>query len=185
MSPMNQEQLALYQAIGNYATEQLFWSLVLINNAAFNTPLRHDAKNKLMSMGKVYDTIISSIYPNGEGKELVAAMMNNNRLFIAYIEHLMQGSGQAHQYKLQWKDSGRQIAQILCKMNPYWRAMEWTAMIGHEADLLDTIATNMQAKNYATFVNMAPICQHLAIDMSQYMCSGICKQKPELTQGPD
>lgn len=174
---MDQDALRLYQAMGNYATENLFWSLVFLNNVCFNTPLKHDSKNKLLGMNRMYDTIITSIYPTGEGKDLVVAMANNNRLFIAYIEHLMQGSSQAVQLKQQWKENGRRIAQLLCNMNPHWQAMEWNAMIGHEADLLDTIATNMQTKNYATFANMAPICQRLALDMSQYMCSGILKQR--------
>ena len=35
---MNQEELQLYEAFGYYATEELFWSLVYLNNAAFHTP---------------------------------------------------------------------------------------------------------------------------------------------------
>ena len=174
---MDQEELALYQTMGNYATENLFWSLIYLNNTAFNTPLRNDAKTKLLGMNKMYDTIISSVYPSGEGDELIAAMANNNRLFISYIDHLMQGSNQASVFQQQWKENGCKIAQILGKMNPYWRTMEWTAMINHEAALLDTIASSMQAKNYGTFANTAPICRRLAIDMSNYMCSGITKQQ--------
>ena len=60
---VNQEELQLYEAFGYYATEELFWSLVYLNNAAFHTPLKEDSKNKLISLNKTYATIISGIYP--------------------------------------------------------------------------------------------------------------------------
>lgn len=61
-------------------------------------------------------------------------------------------------------------------MNPYWKVAEWSAMIGHEADLLESIATSLKIKNYTTFVNIVPICHRLAVDMCQYMCTGIANQ---------
>ena len=173
---MDQEELQLFEAFGNYATENVFWSLVFINNAAFRTPLREEVKNKLLGMNKMYDTIITSIYPSEDGRNLVAAMGNNNRFFVAYVEHLMQEDSQANAFKQKWKENGRQMAMLLCKMNPYWKAAEWSAMIGHESDLLDTIASNLKSKNCSVFANTAPICQRLAVDMSKYMSVGIVKQ---------
>lgn len=176
---VDQEELSLYQAFGNYATESLFWQLIYLESAIFNTPLRQDAKNKLMNMSKMYETIMTGIYPMGECRELVTAITNSNRLFVVYVEQLTQGNGRCTATKQQWRENGRQIAQMLCKINPYWQATEWTAMISHECDLLDTIATNMQTKNYAIFGNIAPVCRRLAIDMSSYMSSGIVRQRQD------
>jgi hypothetical protein len=52
-------------------------------------------------------------------------------------------------------------------------------MIDHELDLLETITTNMMTRNYTTFVSVAPICRRLAMDMSQYLCTGIEKQRKD------
>lgn len=173
---MNQDELAIYLAVTNFATENLFWQLVYLNNAVFQTPLKIEAKEKLLGMKKMCGTIISSFYPSGEGGELVEAMAKNNRLFVAYADSVMQGSSRSGILKRQWRENGQQIAHLLCRMNPYWRTAEWTAMINHEADLLDKIATSLHARNYTVFVDIAPICRRLAIDMSNYMSSGLAKQ---------
>ena len=173
---INQDDMRIYMAIGNFATENLFWQLIYLNNAAFHTPIQSGAKEKLMSMGRTYDTIISSFYPSGEAKALVSAMANNNRLFVSYVDCVMQGGSQTNMLKQQWKENGQKIATLLCRLNSYWQATEWTAMINHECDLLDTIASSMHAKNYAAFFNTAPICKRLAIDMSSYMSGGLAKQ---------
>lgn len=174
---MDQEELSLYEAFGNYAIDNLFWSLVYLNNASFNTPMKEECKNKLLSLNKTYELIIMSIYPAEKGKNLIEAMANNNRLFISYIEHLLEGSNQTGAFKQRWKENGMQIAMLLNKLNPHWKVPEWSAMIQHETDLLETIATNLRAKNYTTFVNTAPICRRLAVDMSKYMSSGVILQQ--------
>lgn len=176
---MDQEELLLYETFGNYAIDNLFWSLLYLDNAAFNTPLKEDCKNKLLSLNKTYETIIMSIYPLEKAKELVTAMANNNRLFISYVEHLLIGSAQTNALKQKWKDNGLQIAALLNHLNTHWKIPEWSAMISHEADLLETIATSIKTKNYGTFINTAPICKRLAVDMSKYMCSGIMRQQNE------
>lgn len=130
---MNQEELQLYEAFGYYATEELFWSLVYLNNAAFHTPLKEDSKNKLISLNKTYATIISGIYPMDKCHDLVTAMANHNQLFVQYVETLMQGDSQTNVIRQKWKENGLKIANILNRMNPYWKVAEWSAMIGHEA----------------------------------------------------
>ncbi len=81
---MDEDMMRLYEAFSNYATDNLFWSLVYLNNAVFHTPLKEDAKNKLISLNKTYGTILSSIYPLDKSRDLITAMGNNNQLFIIY-----------------------------------------------------------------------------------------------------
>lgn len=174
---MNEDELRLYQAFSSYATENLFWQLTYLNNALFDTPLRTPSREKLESMINTYAAIISSIYPTKDGQNLISAIQNNNHLFICFVDHLLAGSSHTESIDHQWKENGRQTAQLLCKMNPYWRITEWTVMIGHECDLLETIAENMLAGNYNTFTSIAPVCQRLALDMCSYMSSGVMKQQ--------
>lgn len=174
---MDQEELQLYEAFGNYATDNLFWSLVYLNNAVFHTPLKEDARKKLVSLGKTYSTILSSIYPMDKCHDMITLMTNNTQLFISYVENLLQGSSQTEVVRQKWKDNGLQMATVLNRMNSYWKITEWTAMISHESDLLEAIATSLKAKNYTAFVNTAPTCRRLALDMSKYMSAGVCSQK--------
>ena len=176
---MDEDMMRLYEAFSNYATDNLFWSLVDLNNAVFHTPLKEDAKNKLISLNKTYGTILSSIYPLDKSRDLITAMGNNNQLFIIYVENLMRDSDQTNAVKQKWKENGQQIAQILHRLNPYWRVPEWAAMIQHETDLLEAIATSLKAQNYTTFINTSPICHRLALDMSKYMCAGIVQHGQE------
>lgn len=173
---MNEEELKLYQAMGDYATDNLFWSLTYLTNALYHTPLKNEAKTKLMGLSRTYETIILSIYPKDEGQQLVSAMAQNNHLFIQFVDRLVIGSDQTGAAKQQWLENGRQLARLLCAMNPHWKAPEWTAMITHEIDLMDTVATGLAAQKCEVFGNTVPICKRLAIDMAQYMTVGIIKQ---------
>lgn len=174
---MNEEEkLLLQQALDSFAVDNLLWSIVYLNNAIFNTPLKIDAQKKLLSMGKECKSIIMNIYPTENGKELVSAIEEYDRLFILYVNQLIHGSSQAPLIKERWKELGDGIAQLLSQINPHWNAMEWRAMINHESDLLDTLACGLHSKNYEIFFNTAPICRRLAFDMSSYMCNGIAKQ---------
>lgn len=177
---MEQEEgMALYEAFANYAIDNLFWHLAYLNNAAFNTPLRTDIQRKLLSLNKAYETIIVDVYPTEIGRQLIHAMGMNNQLFINYVNHLLQNSNQTQIIRQRWLENGQQIAQLLSELNPYWRVAEWSAMIRHETDLLQTIAINLKDKEYRTFIYTAPICRRLAIDMSKYMTTGIAKQQQE------
>ncbi len=176
---MDQEELLLYEAFANHAIDNLFWSLSYINNVAFNTPMKTDIQKKLINLNQAYELLISGIYPAEKGQELIRLAASHNQLFIAYVDHLFQNSGQTAQIKQKWKENGQQIAQALSKMNHYWMVAEWAAMINHESDLLETIAINMKDKKYMTFINTAPVCRRLAIDMSKYMCGGITKQRQD------
>ena len=42
---------------------------------------------------------------------------------------------------------------------------------------MEAIAVNMKDRNYTAFVNTAPVCRRLAMDMSKYMCAGILEQE--------
>lgn len=172
---MSNDEQMLSDVFTSYAIDNLFWSLIYLDSAIFATPLMDGAKNKLLSLNQTYKTILTSIYPLDWCKELILAMDEYNQLFVIYVERLIQGSNQIENVKQKWKENGQRIATLLSEMNPYWKSAEWSAMINHETDLLETIAINMKTRNYATFINVAPICRRLAIDMSNYMCSGIIK----------
>ena len=174
---MSEQELLLYKTLGNFMTENLFWRLLYLDNVNFETPLSSYTKNKLLNMDKSFENIITRIYPKKEANELVFAVNKYNQLFIAYVDAFISNHPDANALKLQWEDSGQRIAHLLCKLNPYWHKTEWCAMIGHESQLLDSIATNLKTRNYAAFVNTAPICRRLAIDMAEYLSAGIVKQR--------
>ena len=173
---VNQEELQLYEAFGYYATEELFWSLVYLNNAAFHTPLKEDSKNKLISLNKTYATIISGIYPMDKCHDLVTAMANHNQLFVQYVETLMQGDSQTNVIRQKWKENGLKIANILNRMNPYWKVAEWSAMIGQFRQMLGQIVTQSLEGDTSALPVMAPLAKRLADDMSAYLAKGFVEK---------
>jgi hypothetical protein len=173
----NEEQLSLFDTFTSYALDDLFWSLMYINSAVFGTPLAEDAKRKLLKLHQGYQAVLTGYYAPDRCKALGTAIEENNQFFVSYVESLVQGSSQAFVMRQKWRENGGKVAALLCEMNPYWHLAEWSAMIDHELDLLETITTNMMTRNYATFVSIAPICRRLAMEMSQYLCTGIEKQR--------
>jgi hypothetical protein len=157
----------------SYAIDNLFWSLSYLENAVFATPLEGEVRAKLLDLYRSNQALLSGLYPPERCAPLVAALEENNRCFVDYVDQLLRGSGEAEQTRARWRETGRRMAALLSELNPYWRTAEWDAMICHETDLLDTIATSMRTRNYGAFVNMTPLCRRLALDMSNYLYLGV------------
>lgn len=176
---MDQDEQLLYEAFSNYASDSLFWSLIFLNNAVFGTPFLEESRQKFLSLGQMYETIIFSIYPAGQCTGLIEAMKGRGGCFANYVDCLLEDSPDTQTALEQWRQNGQEIALMLSKLNPYWKPAEWSALVSHEAELMETIAVNMKDQNYAAFVSTAPVCRRLAMDMSKYMCTGILAQRKE------
>ncbi len=174
---MDQDEQLLYEAFSNYANDSLFWSLIFLNNAVFGTPFLEESRQKLLSLSQMYETIMLSIYPAAQCSGLIDAMKSRSGCFASYVDCLLKGSAETGKALEKWRQNGQEIALMLSKLNPYWKPTEWSAMVSHEAELMEAIAVNMKDKNYEAFVNTAPVCRRLAMDMSKYMCSGVIKQQ--------
>lgn len=173
---MDQDEQLLYEAFTNYASDGFFWSLVFLNNAVFDTAFAAESRKKLLSISQMYETIMLSIYPSAQCSGLVDAMKNQNQLFANYVDCLLKDSPDTQKALEQWQQNGQTVSLMLSKLNPYWQSAEWSAMMGHEAELMEAIAVNMKAQNYSAFVNTAPLCRRLAMDMSKYMSRGVIEQ---------
>lgn len=174
---MNQDEQLLYEAFTNYASDGFFWSLVFLNNAVFDTAFADESRKKLLSISQAYETIMLSLYPSSQCSGLIDAMKNQNQLFANYVDCLLKDSPDLQKALEQWQQNGQSVAMMLSKLNPYWKAAEWSALMAHEAELMEAIAKNMKDQNYSAFVNTAPFCRRLAMDMSKYMCSGVIEQR--------
>lgn len=174
---MDQDEQLLYEAFTNYASDGLFWSLIYLNNAVFGTDFAAESRTKLLSLSQMYETIMLSIYPYEECGGLVEAMKARNQVFVDYVDCLLHDSPDTQRALERWRENGQRIALLLSKLNPFWKPAEWSALVSHEAELMEAIAVNMKAKNYSAFVTTAPVCRRLAMDMSKYMCSGIIQQR--------
>lgn len=176
---MDHDEQLLYEAFSNYASDSLFWSLIFLNNAVFGTPFLEESRQKFLSLSQMYETIMFSIYPAGQCTGLIEAMKGRGGCFANYVDCLLEDSPDTQTALEQWRQNGQEIALMLSKLNPYWKPAEWSALVSHEAELMETIAVNMKDQNYAAFVSTAPVCRRLAMDMSKYMCTGILAQRKE------
>jgi hypothetical protein len=177
----NEDRLLLFDTLTGCTMDNLFWSLLYVNSAIFATPLAEESKTKLLRLHESDRAVLRSLYPASACEDLTAAMEENRQFFVGYVETLVQGNGQAPVMKERWRESGRRLARRLSQMNPYWRLGEWTAMIDHEMDLLETMTTSLMARNYHAFVSVAPVCRRLAMDMSNYLYVGVEKQEEGAT----
>ena len=81
-----QDELELYQDYGNFAVDNLFWSLTFLNAVLFQTPNASEVKEKLLAQKRPYEGLITAYYPGPEGQRQVGLLDENNRLFIIYAQ---------------------------------------------------------------------------------------------------
>lgn len=172
-----QDELELYQDYGNFAVDNLFWSLTFLNAVLFQTPNASEVKEKLLAQKRPYEGLITAYYPGPEGQRQVGLLDENNRLFIIYAQRCRHRD-----------PAGRRIrpAQMGGKRRPDGPPpvpneppLETAGMERHDfppdpADHLHRPATCQG--QYDAFVNTAPLCKNVAIDMAAYMASGIAKR---------
>ena len=56
-----QDELELYQDYGNFAVDNLFWSLTFLNAVLFQTPNASEVKEKLLAQKRPYEGLILSV----------------------------------------------------------------------------------------------------------------------------
>lgn len=174
---MDQDGQLLQETFGSYAEDGLFWSLIYLNNAVFGTDFTAESRKKLLSLCQSYETIMLSLYPASACSGLITAMKERYRVYADYVDCLLSGSPDTEQALERWQQNGQQIAMQLSKLNTYWKSNEWSALMSHEAELMQALAVNMKDRNYGAFLNVVPICRRVAGDMSQYMSSGVLEER--------
>ena len=107
---MDQDEQLLYEAFTNYANDSLFWSLIFLNNAVFGTAFLEDSRQKLMSLGQMYETIMLSVYPAGQCSGLIEAMKGRSGCFVHYVDCLLEDSPETETALEQWRQNGQSIA---------------------------------------------------------------------------
>ena len=55
-----QDELELYQDYGNFAVDNLFWSLTFLNAVLFQTPNASEVKEKLLAQKRPYEGLITA-----------------------------------------------------------------------------------------------------------------------------
>jgi hypothetical protein len=168
---MDKNQLCA--ALEGFGVENLFWRISYLTNMAFHTPLCRDLRSKLLRFYKVYDSILTQVYPGGEAQALAAEMARNNRLFAAYVEEFMGQSHQISAASAAWRESCQQLPALICQLCPSCHLLEWSAMLSQERELLESLAQDLWLREYAILVDTIPMCRRLAVEMAQYLSQGI------------
>jgi len=77
-----------------------------------------------------------------------------------------------------WRENAEQIANLLGKINPYWKVEDWSAMLMEHLDLLGDNVADMLSGNYAESISGYDEIELQALEMADMMAEGIAMQFP-------
>ena len=173
-STFYEDTFRLYQSVSASFLDNLYWRLTYLNAAQFHTPNKPDVGQILLSLYKGWEALVLQFYPSAAGRELVRRMDAANRLYTLYVERRCAGrKAQTEQTRRQWRENGRQMARLFSQLNSHWRQPEWSAMLGQSIQMLEHVAGESLDGNYDVFGEYVPLCQRLAVDMSEYIVKGL------------
>lgn len=136
-----QDELELYQDYGNFAVDNLFWSLTFLNAVLFQTPNASEVKEKLLAQKRPYEGLITAYYPGPEGQRQVACMTKTTGCSSSTLSAAATGSRRpSNPPGANGRKTAAQVARHLSQMNPHWKQLEWSAMISHQTQLITSIA---------------------------------------------
>lgn len=154
----------------------VFWCFLCLQSRVFQSPNAQTVEQELMSCGERYGAFMEQFY----GREVGGQVKENMRCFtghyVYYLDSLTDKDASASRIHREWVECGDRMAEKLASLNPYWREMEWRAMITQEITILESQAKKNLEGAYEKLGPDFRVYDSIAREMSDYMSAGVIRQ---------
>lgn len=133
--------------------------------------------NRLLENPADFANILSIFYGNDNSFEFEELLREHLTIAADLVKALKQGETmKADQIRKDWINNADDIASFLASLNPYWDEEEWKSMLQSHLTLTENEIKLRLNENYSQDIANFNEIESQALDMADYMASGIIQQ---------
>ncbi len=174
---MSPKRLQLYDTLRRLWIEHVMWTRSFIVSAVFGLPDLNMVTNRLLRNPVDFADVLRPLY--GEIKAARFKNLLTEHLQIAgdLVSAAKAGdSAKADIKRREWYANADEIAGFLNEINPYWNKMTWQTLLYDHLKMTENAAVQILQGQYEAGIEQFDAIQKEALDMADYMSSGIFRQ---------
>lgn len=173
----SQRQVDLLNILRQLWEQHVQWTRLFIISTANNLGDLDAVTNRLLRNPDDFAKLLTPLY----GASIANTFKNllTQHLLIAadLVNAAKNGNTTAaQQARTKWYTNADEIAKFLSMINPYWSEAKWKTLLYSHLQMTEQEAALILGNKYTESVNIYDPIENEALEMADYMFSGIIKQ---------
>ena len=157
--------------------EHVMWTRSFIISTASNLGDLQYVSNRLLRNPFDFADVLRPFYGNETAMKFKILLTDHLLIAADLVNAAKAGDTKtADEKRAKWYDNAENIADFLSEINPYWSRSVWQTMFDDHLKMTENEAAQILTGQYSASIFQYDSIQKEALDMADYMTSGIIKQ---------
>lgn len=170
-------QVALMKQLNKLWEQHVHWTRSFIISTANNLGDLDAVTYRLLRNPDDFANLLRPFFGNGLANTF-KNLLTQHLLIAADLVNAAKekNSAAAQQAHKRWYSNACEIAEFMSRISPYWSEAKWKSLLSSHLQMIEQQAALILGNNYIEDVNMYDEVENQALEMADYMFSGIIKQ---------
>lgn len=171
------KRLQEYNTLRRLWTEHVMWTRSFIISTAFDLPDLNAVTTRLLRNPADFADVLRPLYGDIQSMRFKNLLAEHLEIGAALVNAAKAGdSGLADEKRRDWYENADDIARFLSGINPYWNKMTWQMLLYDHLKMTENEAAQILTGQYDASIGQYDAIQKEALEMADYMATGIIKQ---------
>jgi hypothetical protein len=160
--------------------QHITWTRLVAMGIAQDLPETDLMVQRLQRNATDFGNAFRTYYGDEAGDEFAKLMAEHISIAAEIVKDAKAGDSNAvAEAEQRWFENASEIAEFLGRINPFWNADDWSAMMNEHLELLRENILNMLSQNYEESINGYDDIEAQALEMADMMAEGLSMQFSE------
>lgn len=160
--------------------QHVYWTRLFIISTVFNLPDAALVTQRLLRNPKDFGDALRPIYGDEAASKMTELLTAHLTIAAQLTKAALAGNNTAAaQLEKQWYANADDIAKALSQINPHWSEQEWRRLLYDHLAMTKKEAVDYVAKSYGDSISTFDQIEKEALEMADYMATGIRDQFPD------
>lgn len=157
--------------------QHIMWTRSFIISTASELPDLVFVTNRLLQNPGDFAAVLSKFYGVQNANKFKELLTQHLLIAADLVNAAKQGdAAKAADARQKWYENADEIAAFLASINPYWNQKEWQTLLYDHLKMTENEAALRLTGQYKEDINQYDAIEDEALEMADYMYSGIVKQ---------
>ncbi|WP_227017211.1 acetylglutamate kinase [Sinanaerobacter chloroacetimidivorans] len=170
-------QMNLLNEIRTLWIEHVLWTRTLIISIASGLMDQEAVTARLLRNPTDFANVLEIYYGKEKANIFRNLLEEHLKIGGALVTSAKEGNAKAvEQYTKKWYDNADEIADFLALINPFWDRQTWQNLLYEHLKMTTDLAVARISGEYTKDIVIFDMIQDQALEMADYMATGIIKQ---------